>query len=148
MIEGLGPRLEAFIRGIHLRIFLQELGDTHAPPAPRIHRQPYRLAVEKALLRLNNVLMASGQFGSEFDIKSRAVKVESFQVGTSLSSRGFIAVKLSLLSGRSAQVKQQLSQSLLAALQDLGDWPADVQVQLSVQLVDMDRDAYSKVAIG
>ncbi|WP_460106259.1 5-carboxymethyl-2-hydroxymuconate Delta-isomerase [Pseudomonas sp. H2_G10] len=106
------------------------------------------LAVEKALLRLNNVLMASGQFGSEFDIKSRAVKVESFQVGTSLSSRGFIAVKLSLLSGRSAQVKQQLSQSLLAALQDLGDWPADVQVQLSVQLVDMDRDAYSKVAIG
>ncbi len=99
-------------------------------------------------MRLNNVLMASGQFGSEFDIKSRAVKVESFQVGTSLSSRGFIAVKLSLLSGRSAQVKQQLSQSLLAALQDLGDWPADVQVQLSVQLVDMDRDAYSKVAIG
>ena len=35
------------------------------------------LAVEKTLLRLNNVLMASGQFGSEFDIKSRAVKVET-----------------------------------------------------------------------
>ena len=106
------------------------------------------LAVEKTLLRLNNVLMASGQFGSEFDIKSRAVKVESFQVGTSLNPRGFIAVKLSLLSGRSPQVKQQLSQSLLAALQDMGDWPADIQVQLSVLLVDMDRDSYSKVAIG
>ena len=106
------------------------------------------LAVEKTLLRLNNVLMASGQFGSEFDIKSRAVKVESFQVGPSLSPRGFVAVKLSLLSGRSPQVKQQLSQSLLTALQDLGDWPADIQVQLSVQLVDMDRDSYSKVAIG
>ncbi|CAI8775215.1 5-carboxymethyl-2-hydroxymuconate isomerase [Pseudomonas marginalis] len=106
------------------------------------------LAVEKTLLRLNNVLMASGQFGSEFDIKSRAVKLESFQVGTSLNPRAFIAVKLSLLSGRSPQVKQQLSQSLLAALQDLGDWPTDLQVQLSVQLVDMDRDSYSKVAIG
>ena len=106
------------------------------------------LAVEKSLLRLNNVLMASGQFGSEFDIKSRALKVESFQVGTSLSPRAFIAVKLSLLSGRSPQVKKQLSESLLAALQDVGEWPADMQVQLSVQLVDMDRESYSKVAIG
>ena len=106
------------------------------------------LTVDKTLLRLNNVLMASGQFGSEFDIKSRAVKLEHFQVGTSLNPRGFIAVKLSLLSGRSPQVKQQLSQSLLAALQDMGDWPADIQVQLSVLLVDMDRDSYSKVALG
>ena len=106
------------------------------------------LAVEKTLLRLNNVLMASGQFGSEFDIKSRALKVESFQVGTSLSPRAFIAVKLSLLSGRSPQVKKRLSESLLAALQDVGEWPADMQVQLSVQLVDMDRESYSKVAIG
>ncbi|PLR61477.1 MULTISPECIES: 5-carboxymethyl-2-hydroxymuconate Delta-isomerase [Pseudomonas] len=106
------------------------------------------LAVEKTLLRLNNVLMASGQFGSEFDIKSRALKVESFQVGTSLDPRGFMAVRLSLLSGRSPQVKKQLSESLLAALQDLGDWPADIQVQLSVQVIDMDRESYSKVAIG
>ncbi|UII72975.1 5-carboxymethyl-2-hydroxymuconate Delta-isomerase [Pseudomonas sp. HN11] len=106
------------------------------------------LAVEKTLLRLNNVLMVSGQFGSEFDIKSRAVKVETFQVGTSLDPRGFIAVKLSLLSGRSPQVKKQLSESLLAALQDLGDWPEGVQVQLSVLLVDMDRDSYSKGAVA
>ncbi|MDF2795672.1 MAG: 5-carboxymethyl-2-hydroxymuconate isomerase, partial [Pseudomonas orientalis] len=41
-----------------------------------------------------------------------------------------------------------LSQSLLAVLQDLGPWPEGVQVQLSVELRDMDRDAYSKVAIG
>ena len=106
------------------------------------------LAVEKILLRLNIVLMVSGQFGSEFDIKSRAVKIESFRVGTGLNERGFVAVRLALLSGRSPQVKQQLSQSLLAALQDLGDWPEGVQVQLSVQLIDMDRESYSKVAIG
>ena len=106
------------------------------------------LAVEKTLLRLNNVLMASGQFGSEFDIKSRAQKVETFQVGTSLSPRAFIAVKLSLLSGRSPQVKKQLSESLLAAVQALGDWPWDVQVQLGVVVGDMGRESYSKVTIG
>ena len=44
--------------------------------------------------------------------------------------------------------KQQLSQSLLAVLQDLGPWPEGVQVQLSVELRDMDRDTYSKEAVG
>lgn len=106
------------------------------------------LDVERTLLRLNNVLMASGQFGAEADIKSRAQKVERFQVGTALAPRGFVAVTLSLLSGRSPQVKKQLSESLLAALQDVGGWPADVQIQLSVELVDMDRESYSKVVIG
>ena len=107
-----------------------------------------QLNADVALIRLNNTLVGSGQFAAEFDIKSRAVKVETFLVGTSLSPRGFMAVRLSLLSGRSPQFKKQLSESLLAALQDLGDWPADIQVQLSVQVIDMDRESYSKVAIG
>ncbi|AZE88175.1 MULTISPECIES: 5-carboxymethyl-2-hydroxymuconate Delta-isomerase [Pseudomonas fluorescens group] len=107
-----------------------------------------QLDTDKALLRLNHALVASGQFGAEFDIKSRALKVENFRVGTGLNERGFVAARLALLSGRSPQTKQQLSQSLLAVLQDLGPWPEGVQVQLSVELRDMDRDAYSKVAIG
>lgn len=106
------------------------------------------LDADKVLLRLNHALVASGQFTAEFDIKSRAVKVESFRVGTALASRGFIAVRLAMLSGRAPQAKQQLSQSLLAVLQDLGNWPSDVQVQLSVEVRDMDRETYSKVAIG
>lgn len=107
-----------------------------------------QLETDKVLLRLNHALVGSGQFAAEFDIKSRAVKVEHFRVGTSMNARGFIAVRLALLSGRSPQIKQQLSQSLLAVLQDLGPWPADVQVQLSVELLDIDRDSYSKIALG
>jgi 5-carboxymethyl-2-hydroxymuconate isomerase len=106
------------------------------------------LDADKALLRLNHALVASGQFGAEFDIKSRAVKVESFRVGTSGAPRGFIAVRMALLSGRSPQIKKQLSESLLAVLQDLCVLPADLQVQLSVELLDIDRESYSKVAIG
>ncbi|KAF1033662.1 MAG: hypothetical protein GAK37_00016 [Pseudomonas sp.] len=106
------------------------------------------LEVEKTLLRLNNVLMASGQFGAESDIKSRARKIERFQVGTALAPRGFVAATLSLLSGRSPHIKKQLSESLLAALQDVGNWPEGVQVQLSVELVDIDRESYSKVVVG
>lgn len=103
---------------------------------------------EKALLRINHALVASGQFGAEFDIKSRAQKLSIFRVGTGLSERGFVHVKLALLSGRSPEIKRQLSESLLAAIKDLGNWPEGVEVQLSVEVVDLDRDAYAKVAIG
>jgi 5-carboxymethyl-2-hydroxymuconate isomerase len=106
------------------------------------------LDVGTALLRLNQTLMASGQFAAEFDIKSRAVQVGAFRVGTGLGERAFVHVKLALLSGRSAEVKKQLSQSLLAVLQELCEWPADVEVQLCAEILDIDRESYTKTAIG
>ncbi|MVV49613.1 5-carboxymethyl-2-hydroxymuconate Delta-isomerase [Pseudomonas sp. PB120] len=105
------------------------------------------LNADVALIRLNNTLVASGQFAAEYDIKSRAVKVETFKVGTALAERGFVHVKLALLSGRSPQIKKQLSESLLAVVQDLCAWPADVEVQLAVEILDIDRESYTKVAI-
>ncbi|KPA95290.1 5-carboxymethyl-2-hydroxymuconate Delta-isomerase [Pseudomonas asplenii] len=102
---------------------------------------------DSALLRINHVLVASGQFAAESAIKSRATRVESFRVGTGLNVRGFVHVKLALLSGRSAQVKAQLSESLLAGLQELGNWSASVEVQLSVELVDLDRESYGEITL-
>jgi 5-carboxymethyl-2-hydroxymuconate isomerase len=102
---------------------------------------------DKALLRINHALVASGQFGAEFDIKSRATELGAFRVGTGLGERGFVHVKLALLSGRSAQIKKQLSESLLAGLKDLGDWPEGIEVQLSVEVVDLDRESYAKVTL-
>ena len=106
------------------------------------------LNADVALMRLNNALVGSGQFAAEFDIKSRAVKVETFKVGTALAERAFVHVKLALLSGRSAQIKKQLSESLLAVVQDLCEWPSDIEVQLCVEILDIDRDSYSKTANG
>ncbi|MHC8291217.1 5-carboxymethyl-2-hydroxymuconate Delta-isomerase [Pseudomonas sp. XS1P51] len=106
------------------------------------------LNADVALIRLNNTLVASGQFAAEFDIKSRAVKVETFKVGTALGERAFVHVKLALLSGRSPQIKQQLSDSLLAVVQDLCEWPTGVEVQLAVEILDIDRESYTKVAIN
>jgi len=87
------------------------------------------LKADVALLRLNNALVASGQFAAESDIKSRAVK-------------------LALLSGRSPEIKKQLADSLLAVVQELGPWPADVSVQLCVEILDIDRGPYAKALIG
>ena len=106
------------------------------------------LNADVALIRLNNALVASGQFAAEHDIKSRAVKVQTFKVGTAMAERGFVHVKLALLSGRSPQIKKQLSESLLAVVQDLCEWPTGVEVQLAVEILDIDRESYSKVAIS
>jgi hypothetical protein len=81
--RGLAKRPDAFNRVISTNLPTND----SEPSMPHLHLEYTAnltgLAVEKILLRLNNVLMASGQFGSEFDIKSRAIKVERFQVGTS-----------------------------------------------------------------
>ena len=106
------------------------------------------LNADVALMRLNNTLVGSGQFATEFDIKSRAVKVETFKVGTALAERAFVHVKLALLSGRSSEIKKQLSESLLAVVQDLCEWPSSIEVQLCVESLDIDRDSYSKTAIN
>ncbi|MCS3468484.1 5-carboxymethyl-2-hydroxymuconate isomerase [Pseudomonas sp. JUb42] len=99
--------------------------------------------VRRTLLALNQALFASGQFTSEADIQSKAVAVGEFQVGTLSTPRGFMHVQMALFNGRSAEVKRQLSASLLAVLQGVCEWPSDLEVQLSVDIVDLDRDAYA-----
>ena len=106
------------------------------------------LNADVALMRMNNVLVGSGQFGAEFDIKSRAVKLQTFKVGTALAERAFVHVKLAVLSGRSAEIKKQLSDSLLAVVKDLCEWPTGVEVQLCVEILDIDRESYAKVTVG
>jgi len=103
---------------------------------------------DKLLLRLNHALVGTGQFANEVDIKARAIKVEAFRVGTGPGERGFVFVKLAILSGRSAELKKQLSDSLLAVLGEACAWPAEVDVQLGVEIADMDRDSYGKQRIG
>ncbi|MNG40275.1 hypothetical protein D3C84_1287880 [compost metagenome] len=53
-----------------------------------------------------------------------------------------------MLSGRSGQIKKQLSESLLAVVQDLCQWPTGIEVQLAVEILDIDRESYTKIAIG
>jgi len=72
-----------------------------------------QLNADIALIRLNNTLVGSGQFGAEFDIKSRAIKVENFKVGTALGERAFVHVKLALLSFPLSQVGLVASQKSL-----------------------------------
>lgn len=90
--------------------------------------------------------MASGQF-EEADIKSRAVLLETFAVGTSPDPRGFVHAKLAILDGRPPEVKEALSQALLRAIRGICQSDGQ-QVQVCVEVVDIDRGSYSKSAYG
>ncbi|WP_422416953.1 5-carboxymethyl-2-hydroxymuconate Delta-isomerase [Pseudomonas sp. GZD-222] len=103
------------------------------------------LDVDRLLLRLNHALVGSGQFADELDIKSRAVALASYRVGTALSERAFAHIKLAILSGRSPEVKRQLSASLLEVLKEAIPSVAGLDIQLCVEVLDIDRDSYSKI---
>ncbi|NER61901.1 5-carboxymethyl-2-hydroxymuconate Delta-isomerase [Pseudomonas sp. MAFF212428] len=106
-----------------------------------------QLDVEKTLLRLNHTLVGSGQFAQELDIKARAQAFAQFRVGVAPVARAFACVRLALLSGRSSEVKQQLSSSLLEVLKEAVHDVSGLEVQLSVEVTDMDRDSYVKVLL-
>jgi 5-carboxymethyl-2-hydroxymuconate isomerase len=100
-----------------------------------------------ALNELNHVLIESGKF-KEIDIKSRAIRLDTFVVGTTAERRGFVHVKLAMMGGRSNQTKVELSDSLLLALKAVCEPPANTHVQLCVEILDIDRESYAKASIG
>lgn len=96
-----------------------------------------------ALLALNRVLAASGEF-QENDIKSRALPLHTFLVGTGAVDYAYIHVKLALLSGRSAEKKSALSTALLDALRESSADSGHRPLKLTVEIVDLDRASYQK----
>lgn len=100
-------------------------------------------AISPAVLRgLNHALVATGHF-DEADIKTRALAFDCVAIGTDDAPRAFLAATLSLLSGRSLQVRQEIAQALLTALE--AAVPANGNaLQTSVQLIEIERDSYAK----
>jgi 5-carboxymethyl-2-hydroxymuconate isomerase len=92
---------------------------------------------------LNAALVESGQF-DEFDIKSRAVRLDCFAVGTSSEPRAFVHARLALLSGRTPAIKADLSRRLLEVLQARCQPVAGLRIQLCAEILDIDRDSYAK----
>lgn len=100
-------------------------------------------SITPALLRTANAaLLATGQF-QEADIKSRAQGFDCFAVGTQVAARGFVAARLAILSGRSSQIKREVADALLAAL-EAAITDDKLELQISVEVVDIDRDSYAK----
>ena len=98
------------------------------------------------LLECNQALFASGQF-TEIDIKSRALRHDAFAIGVGAASRAFIALRLALLSGRSSEIKRDLSRRLMDSVTRNIRQTHGIEVQITVELQDMERDSFLKTFI-
>lgn len=100
------------------------------------------LAPTDLLRTANMALMRTGQF-QEADIKSRAIGFEHVAIGTADTPRAFVAARLSILSGRSPETKRDIARTLLDALESAVPGAA-LELQVSVEILDIDRDSYMK----
>jgi 5-carboxymethyl-2-hydroxymuconate isomerase len=96
---------------------------------------------------LNQTLVDTGHF-KEADIKSRAYEVTHFAVGTSPENRGFFHAKLLILSGRDVPTRQAISKVLVDKMTSLLPARAGLHTQVTVDLVEIERETYAKAVIS
>ena len=89
----------------------------------------------------HNGAVASGLF-DESHIKSRTLPYQHYKTGT--SELRFIHITAKILSGRSSEQKASLSQHLLEHFKLLLTDKALTAITLTVEVRDMDKEAYSK----
>lgn len=80
----------------------------------------------------------------EFDVKGRIAATQQYVIGTGAGPRGFIHADLRLMSGRTPEVKKELSDRIGEVLRRLTPHPEGMLVQVSVEITDMDRGSYHK----
>lgn len=102
---------------------------------------------DSILLALNHTLAASGHF-EEADIKSRAIALDTWRVGVSSTDHAFVHVRLAILSGRSAQVRSELSNALLRVLRASCKGLSAHPIQLCVEVQEIERASYAKEVLN
>jgi len=100
-----------------------------------------------ALATLNRALDDVGEFVSE-DIKSRARALETFVVGVSGREEAFIHVELAIMAGRSAELKSDVLQRLLAVVRGHLVALTHLRMQITVRIVDIDEHGYAKAVLS
>jgi len=98
----------------------------------------------ETLTALNTALCAHPEVQDEADLKTRFVVADSFEIGTAPAHRAFVHAQLRLLAGRTPAAKKELADRVAAVLRERTPRPQGVLVQLSVEIVDMDRPSYVK----
>lgn len=99
----------------------------------------------ETLTALNSALATHPALPDEADIKTRFIVADSFEIGTAPAQRAFVHAQLRLVSGRTPEVKKELSECIAQVLTERTPRPELVSIQISVEIVDMDRGSYSKV---
>ncbi|WP_454726346.1 MULTISPECIES: 5-carboxymethyl-2-hydroxymuconate Delta-isomerase [Cupriavidus] len=103
---------------------------------------------EELMDQANAALLASGQF-NEPDIKSRCVTLTAYRQGTEARERAFVHATLRILDGRELAVRQALGKAVCEAItEQVRPGLAGESVQVSVDVVEMERASFAKQVVG
>lgn len=100
---------------------------------------------EAALMdALNVAVCGHPTVTDEADVKTRIAKLSDYRIGLNTAGRAFVHVELRLMAGRTAEVKKELSDRIAAVLKAQIPAQPALDVQLSADMVDMDKPSYFK----
>jgi len=80
--------------------------------------------------------------------KTRLIRLDDMVIADGSDDQGMIHVDLRILSGRTDEQKRELGATVMRSLQQDFEEPAGLNVQLTVEVRDMDRDFYHKVRLA
>ena len=89
------------------------------------------------------VSIAGGRAGG---CKTRFTRLDETYIADGADGYAMIHVRIGILSGRSAEVKRELNEAVLASLRKHTAPTPRFEVQLSVELRDLDRETYVRHA--
>ena len=100
---------------------------------------------EGALMEaLNTAVCSHATVADEADVKTRIAKLNEYRIGLNTTGRAFAHVELRLMAGRTAEVKKGLSDRIATVLKDQIPTQNGLDVQLSVDIMDMEKPCYFK----
>lgn len=99
------------------------------------------LAIDQVI----DALVDTGEFKEE-TIKARAYRADVFEVGQVRRGRGFVDVVIKVLPGRSAELKKSLAALVCDAVKKGGNWPKDVEVQITTDITEV-TESHTKVVV-
>lgn len=118
---------------------------------PHIHVEysdNVQLAAKPLLLAINQAFIAAGYATDPSDVKSRAICQSDYVVGMEADSAyAYVHAKVSLLAGRSDELKAEIADLVLNTMQQHVPQQQGLNVQLCVELLDMPRHCYRKAKV-
>lgn len=100
------------------------------------------------MLNLNHALFDTGLIDHPFNIKTRIRANQDFLIGFGDNQQAYIHVRLGIMTGRTLEQRQLISEQLLTCLKNFDKYQASgLEIQLCVEIAEMPKEVYGKVSV-
>lgn len=113
--------------------------DYSAAVSEAFDRRPFALALHQTLAPLVSSDVAA--------FKTRFRRIEEHVIGDGTGEQAMIHVRVGLLSGRPADLKQEVGRTAIELVRQHLKPVEGLTVQLTLEVYDMDREQYQKIVV-